>query len=124
MNVVKFRAWNLEYGMGIVVNILFRPTFTSQVFYNNCKTITSRIEDLVLMQYTGLVDIKNKEIYEGDILRVAEKYLLICSWDESRAQFQFRVVDRNHFFGIHKDTINLWKVEIIGNIYENKNILV
>ena len=45
-------------------------------------------EDMILMQYTGIHDIKGKEIYEGDIVKVDNTDLAIIYFDEWR---NFRV---------------------------------
>lgn len=65
-------------------------------------------------QYTGLTDKNGKEIYEGDILKWNEKewgspFNEVVEWDYS--QFNIRAND--------------WKewCEVIGNIYENTNLL-
>lgn len=71
-----------------------------------------------LMQYTGLKDIKNKEIYEGDILKYLNykgyEEIIEVWWDNDMAGFNFG--NRNLSFIKNK-------LEIIGNIYENPGLL-
>lgn len=80
--------------------------------------------DLILCQFTGLLDRNGKEIYESDIIR--ELY-------QGKPKYSFpdnEVVE----WGFHSDHSsymfqlgwNLWEdteYEIIGNIYENPELL-
>ena len=74
-------------------------------------------KDLKIMQYTGLKDKNNKEIYEGDILF------------ESFGERYYKVVFENGSFRaeIEEYSLDLMDVahccEIIGNIYENPELI-
>lgn len=83
------------------------------------------------MQYTGLLDSKGKEIYEGDIVKmvldkIIPKYA-ICTvaWREKYAGFNFSHVKlinmENPGEGWSLSTHNSW--EIIGNKWENPELL-
>ena len=77
----------------------------------------------VLVKSTGFKDIEGKEIYEGDIIRY---------WDNFDEDYKLAVIkfDKGSFIMIN-DKIN-WnigainkddKIRIVGNIYENKDLL-
>lgn len=108
-----------------------------------CSEGCSRWKDGDLMQFTGLKDKNGKEIYEGDILRV-DKYNHVLKkqvnsevfWMESHGMFQHTWDEGSHF----NDTKEFWnneplykvafsmidvspKCEVIGNIYENPELL-
>jgi uncharacterized phage protein (TIGR01671 family) len=74
-----------------------------------------------ITQFTGLKDKDWKDIYEGDILKAGD-YICVVNWNEKFASF---CVNKkgwmfSHFFEEHCETQN---VEVIGNIYENPELL-
>ncbi|MDM0746431.1 YopX family protein [Clostridium perfringens] len=92
-----------------------------------------------ILQYTGLKDKNGKEIYEGDILRCkclkkckldscAEKVIQyknsLIEWWESGCNLGYRLRDSKGKTMMIKPThLNTMEVEVIGNIYENPELL-
>ena len=80
--------------------------------------------DLELMQSTGLKDKNGKEIFEGDIVDYKGRKAVI-KWHGSYASFIYRFVDelkeRNSEW--HPLFLAYYHFEIIGNIYENQELL-
>lgn len=85
--------------------------------------------DLVLMQSTGLTDKNGKEIFEGDILKVTDKHswLEVVSYSEEKSMFVSKEINRkveiseNSLWDLF--IVNLFRIEIIGNIWENPELV-
>lgn len=70
------------------------------------------------MQFTGLKDKNGKEIYEGDIFQDEEDgYCDFVEWDDTYFGWT------THKWFLPNEMMNLEEMEIIGNIYENKELL-
>ena len=81
-------------------------------FFANFK-VSFRAE--TLGQFTGLLDVNKKEIYEGDILRWAEQ-----SSNPIGKPIWLVRYDRGSFQIPYSET-TVW--EVIGNIFENEELL-
>lgn len=123
---IKFRIWDIENKEMLEVQELdFEPTFYGGRIairpdqYNDYFDT----EDMILMQYTGLDDKNGKEIYEGDIVK----------YRDSRGQHIEKVIfDKGCFYaGMHWGSstrvapklINTRITEVIGNIYDNPELV-
>ena len=130
--IIKFRAWlSVSKKMFYVRKIQFeKDKFTNDgyVWLDNSQNQSDDGQvDLSLVklsQYTGLKDKNGKEIYEGDIVKDKDGLLFVVGWGEDTAQFSTYPLDkdnddhRERFNGEQSDDF-----EIIGNIYENKNLI-
>jgi len=77
-----------------------------------------------IMQYTGLKDKNDKEIYEGDIV----EWKMIVTWHKSEVKFErgrFYIVNNNHTEDVQEkfDLSFPTECEVIGNIWENEELL-
>lgn len=126
MREIKFRAWSENLREMIWIDSIewdlceFGDNQISG--YTNSDWVHKiPTNEVKLMQYTGLKDKNGKEIYEGDIVDIGNGEKFLVGWHEYIKEFTF-VKNKNYFpktyRGASRDT---WVV--IGNIYENKDLL-
>ncbi len=127
MREIKFRAWHKGFNNvrgAIPAKMLYDVNHGDCLIWARSQPIES------IMQYTGLKDKKGKEIYEGDVLAREE--------DDGSWEYPNRYVD----YGAVEWKDSAWFViwphvaedislhdyyaktgEIIGNIYENPELM-
>jgi len=88
------------------------------------KEHEERLQKIILMQFTGLKDKNGKEIYEGDIVKdennIREVIFHIPDGVNNIYGFTQRDIKKNEWVGFNKIENDF---EIIGNIYENPELL-
>ena len=120
-----FRGYDKEKNRVIDLNTITDIAYGCDGGIYNVKNWddTVYIDTIEILQYSGLNDKNNKEIYEGDILEIndglfGERHIVTVTFEKG-------------CFGVYGGTINLYdlltankdKVKIIGNIFENKEYL-
>jgi len=116
MREIKFRAWGTSGKSMIPAKSICRIHFSEGIPYcilmwNGNILIHGEVN---LMQYTGLRDKDNKEIYEGDIVKCRDLDLVV-KWDEKLCGFTLSGIFFQNYFPS--------EMEKIGNIYENPDLL-
>ena len=120
---IKFRFWDEIYR-----EMIYMKDCTSWGdFWDSVNP--NYEENKVLLQFTGLLDKNGKEIYEGDIVKWDDKsngkYQRkgIIEWKPSHYFIKDVIGGGEFHFGafIYEDKPE--ELEIIGNIYENKELL-
>ena len=123
MREIKFRAWDMEKDKMRTATAI--NWYDEYIWVDETPMSGDRlpIESTPLMQYTGLKDKNGKEIYEGDIVKIKVSEPFVVKFDEKLGQY---FAERDSRTG--KDTLKLSGIgfsrsEIIGNNYENKELL-
>lgn len=113
---IKFRGYHKHHKKMCTLISLYqsngRVVRVQFLEFNNLIPISA----VELMQYTGLRDKNGKEIYEGDIISCCGINLAV-EWDNEDAQW--------NTIGRRGQTAKEFceKREVIGNIYENPELL-
>ena len=112
MREIKFRAWDKIHKKIRGIDHDFFSLRNDGMLSSNTS--------MILLQYTGLKDKNNREIYEGDILKKG-KYMFECKW--GYCSFDFNPfpypIDKEH----NQDGYFREDMEVIGNIYENPELI-
>ena len=136
---IKFRLWNFEEKEMIYPSISFNEKFVLQINCEYMGMLNGKTYDTIKMpkmQYTGLKDKNGKEIYEGDVCQImmrkkyghqkdgipatvgAVEFGKIVVRDESLYVFYaFHIKGGSIQYRIGQE------LEVIGNIYENPELL-
>ena len=130
MREIKFRAWN-KHLKRMLQNVGFHPSIIEahhldpDAGYSEGEedyTICPKFKNYILQQFTGLLDKSGREIYEGDIVAGPVKQLI--NEEDYRSTSVVKWVNTPytaHFdFGIAPAAP---LCEVIGNIYENPDLL-
>ena len=116
---IKFRAWD-----GYTMELPFTSrVYKNIVFYTFKFPPPASEADLVILQYTGLKDKNGKDIYEDDIVeRFGGKYSNgIVEWDNYGL---WRIICPEEEWSYGTDQREFSEThEVIGNIYENPELL-
>lgn len=128
---IKFRAWDkinkrmvFPYSIDLVRE---HEGIQQGQYYFDHSAIN--FDDAILMQFTGLLDNNNVEIYEGDIVKYNDELFIINFgyWEPGHGDHI------QSAYGYYLDPIDKEKryyeycpdktCEIIGNIYEHSHVL-
>ena len=110
MRTIKFRIFNKKIKSYIGIH-------SSAIMIDELNNLN---DNLIVEQFTGLYDKNGKEIYEGDFITYSgitsngQKIIRVVNYNSDYARFQGGMYPLS-------ETKNL--IEVIGNIYENRELL-
>jgi hypothetical protein len=108
MREIKFRAWDTEVGQDGPINTMW---YEDDVCAHEDTWNIGHFPGNAIMQYTGLHDKNGKEIYEGDIV-------LTPGGQRLGVDIEYAMLGDPKFWSITPS-----ECAVIGNIYENGNLL-
>lgn len=148
MNNLRFRVWDKKRKLLKKVFYIDFENKGLMYFYNKDTGLYANFEDVEIMQSTGYKDKKGIEIFIGDIVKFPELYAFVDGAGETT---NVSVCDGFNIASVVKkgncvtldnfvcedgfterelknyectfDDLDFKKFEIIGNIYENKELL-
>jgi hypothetical protein len=112
MREISFRAWDkVNWKMSVCAGFLSGQV----IIIEEDGTVTGKKDDdFILMQFTGIKDRNGKEVYEGDLVM----------WVDIVESVEYIEENGEYLpFGSHDCAWEGKECEIIGNIYENPELI-
>ena len=125
MREIKFRAWLKE--LNEIREVEYINFWKKMISFPNkfCKEyyLNADFDEIDLMRYTGLKDKNEKEIYEGDIIKLRANHGIgVVKYSDEWGAFVVEYIKSKPLtvlgMSYYKEDI-----EVIGNIYENSELL-
>lgn len=132
MREIKFRAWDKELNRMIFQHDMNGTLENKEYLFSLNKDNVELLyydkdysayvkHEAEIMQYTGIKDKNGKEIYEGDVVRFRNKYISKVEHLNTQGfMIRFKLAGIYHCINIFSTYSD---IEIIGNIYENEDLL-
>lgn len=117
MRELKFRVWDKLAKRFIYPDKGYQGHYilTLKGKFHNLQN-GSGGDDYEVQQYTGLNDMKGKEIYDGDIIR--GYYETVKGTITNKVKVEYHEV-----FGYQWRNWDIFSIEILGNAFENPELL-
>ena len=124
MREIRFRIWDMDRKVMLGSQYVI---FYDGDFYENYRDLEDGIvlDNIEVMQYTGLEDRNGVKIFEGDIVKnVRNGISRKVYWDTYCASFHLSKQGKKESNVDYWSLSNpQWNYEVIGNIYQNKDLL-
>ena len=135
MKEIKYRAYSkrTKKVYHVLAIFFYQKVVKLSKICGSGISFLEQIDDVVLMQYTGLEDKNDVEIYEGDIVKVISGH----GWEDV-SDVVFGLTDKRYgnypafcMPGVETESNSFsevfdsgdYEVEVIGNIYQNNDLL-
>ena len=123
----EFRAWT-EEGKAMYYGVYPFRDDALLLSYDGFAFDEVPASDFILMQSTGIKDKNGKEIFEGDVVKYeVDRYTYTeeVAYDKNFVGFGVRDADTDIIFTFLQlaDVVDLISLEVVGNIYQNPELL-
>lgn len=121
--IPKFRAWDKEFKEMVQVNALVLDEQVIKATYKNGNIVKDDVKEYELMQSTGLKDKNGKEVFVGDIVKCTRGCSHEVYLEKEYGGTFIGGMPAIYLKGLLSGYAWTEAEEIIGNIYENPDLL-
>lgn len=121
--IPKFRAWDKVFKEMVQVNALVLDEQVVKVTYKNGNVAKEDMKEYELMQSTGLKDKNGKEVFIGDIIKCTRGCPHEVYLEKEYGGTYIGGMPAIYLKGIREGYAWTEHEEILGNIYENPELL-
>ena len=131
---IKFRAYDKKEKVMFAegFNVIGEYTVFDVLNQHIQGNFIERLNDIDVMQFTGLLDKNGKEVYEGDILKGltykdpittkhSKEILGVVKWSNDFGLAEYHV--SSDLPNGYRTFLTMNRSEVVGNIYENPELL-
>lgn len=125
MRQIKFRAWDI-YGKRFrnAMDFVVVPDTGLPHWIHDNEYLQGVADQLILNQFTGLLDKTGKEVYEGDIIRFTQHLFNVSSNKWPKKTKVVKWLDWEGKWNLRETNAGESNFEVIGNIYETPNLIL
>lgn len=135
MREIKFRAKRLDTGGWVYGDLIYPPSGTAIIMiyialqYRVYDKRTYVVDNDTICQFTGLTDRNGKQIFEGDIISLADltdDLKAVVVYNEEETAFCLKLIGSD---ALGFRTLGSWlsmgyDVEVIGNRYDHPDLII